>query len=114
MPRALISRREIEDDMLDSDNTRESEQSARETPSCCTSLQHAERADSNSETNDAVAIVPSHESALAGIFEISKALSAPSRLEVTFAKVVHLLRSFVQMRHASSLSSTVMANGTSP
>ncbi|MFK0692663.1 nif-specific transcriptional activator NifA [Mesorhizobium sp. IMUNJ 23033] len=99
MPRVLISRREIEDDMLDSDNTRESEQSAGETPSCSTSLQHAKRGNSKSETNNAVAIVPSHERALAGIFEISKALTAPSRLEVTLAKVVDLLRSFVQMRH---------------
>ncbi|GLS32052.1 nif-specific regulatory protein [Mesorhizobium albiziae] len=43
--------------------------------------------------------MPSHESALTGIFEISKVLTAPSRLEVTLAKVVDLLRSFVQMRH---------------
>ncbi|RNJ42636.1 nif-specific transcriptional activator NifA [Mesorhizobium erdmanii] len=84
--------------MLDSDNTREFEQSAGETPSCCTSLQDAKRANSKPETNNAVPIVPSHESALAGVFEISKVLTAPSRLEVTLAKVVDLLRSFVQMR----------------
>ncbi|WP_192356984.1 nif-specific transcriptional activator NifA [Mesorhizobium mediterraneum] len=84
--------------MLDSDNTRESEQSAGETPSCCTSLQDAKRANSKPETNNSVPIVPSHESALTGVFEISKVLTAPSRLEVTLAKVVDLLRSFVQMR----------------
>ena len=84
--------------MLDSDNTREFEQSAGETPSCCTSLQDAKRANSKPETNNAVPIVPSHESALTGDFEISKVLTAPSRLEVTLAKVVDLLRSFVQMR----------------
>ncbi|TWI30950.1 nif-specific transcriptional activator NifA [Mesorhizobium tianshanense] len=84
--------------MLDLDNTRESEQSAGETPSCCTSLQDAKRANSKPETNNAVPIVPSHESALTGVFEISKVLAAPSRLEVTLAKVVDLLRSFVQMR----------------
>ncbi|MFK4535199.1 Nif-specific regulatory protein [Bradyrhizobium ottawaense] len=41
----------------------------------------------------------SHESALAGIFEISKLLNAPGRLEVTLANVLGLLQSFVQMRH---------------
>ncbi|WP_420886263.1 nif-specific transcriptional activator NifA [Bradyrhizobium yuanmingense] len=43
--------------------------------------------------------VPSHEGALNGIFEISKILSAPDHLEVTLARVVGLLQSFVQMRH---------------
>ncbi|WP_271606747.1 nif-specific transcriptional activator NifA [Bradyrhizobium sp. CCBAU 11434] len=42
---------------------------------------------------------PLRESALTGIFEISKILTAPSRLEVTLANVVGLLQSFVQMRH---------------
>ncbi|MGX1168907.1 Nif-specific regulatory protein [Bradyrhizobium sp. USDA 372] len=42
---------------------------------------------------------PSYESALAGIFEISKIVSAPGRLEVMLAKVLGLLQSFVQMRH---------------
>ncbi|RRH91927.1 nif-specific transcriptional activator NifA [Mesorhizobium tamadayense] len=85
--------------MLDSDNTRESERTAGQTPPCCTSLQDANRANSKPETNNAVPIMPAHETALAGIFEISKALTAPSRLEVKLAKVVDLLRSFVQMRH---------------
>ncbi|WP_407175566.1 nif-specific transcriptional activator NifA [Bradyrhizobium sp. STM 3562] len=39
------------------------------------------------------------ESALTGIFEISRVLTATCRLEVTLANVVRLLRSFVQMRH---------------
>ncbi|WP_430516744.1 nif-specific transcriptional activator NifA [Bradyrhizobium yuanmingense] len=43
--------------------------------------------------------VPSYEGALTGIFEISKILSAPDHLEVTLARVVGLLQSFVQMRH---------------
>ncbi|MDA9503790.1 ATPase AAA [Bradyrhizobium sp. CCBAU 11386] len=42
---------------------------------------------------------PLRESALAGIFEISKILTAPCPLEVTLANVVDLLQSFVQMRH---------------
>lgn len=42
---------------------------------------------------------PLRESALIGIFEISKILTAPCRLEVTLANVVGLLQSFVQMRH---------------
>ncbi|MGY3238393.1 Nif-specific regulatory protein [Bradyrhizobium sp. USDA 4472] len=41
----------------------------------------------------------SHESALSGLFEISKILNATCRLEVTLANVVGLLQSFVQMRH---------------
>ncbi|MCA1510282.1 nif-specific transcriptional activator NifA [Bradyrhizobium sp. NBAIM01] len=42
---------------------------------------------------------PLRESALTGIFEISKILTAPCPLEVTLANVVGLLQSFVQMRH---------------
>lgn len=64
-----------------------------------------------SETNDAAPIVLSLEGALAGISDISKLLSAPapSRLEVTLANVVDLLRSFVQMRHG--IISLVDGNG---
>ncbi|MGX8009861.1 nif-specific transcriptional activator NifA [Mesorhizobium sp. ORM8.1] len=40
---------------------------------------------------------------LTGIYEISKALTAPARLEVTLANVVNTLASFVQMRHGSIL-----------
>jgi Nif-specific regulatory protein len=46
-----------------------------------------------------VPIVPLSEIALTGIFEISKILAAPARLEVTLANVVNLLQSFLQMRH---------------
>lgn len=44
-------------------------------------------------------IVPLNEIALTGIFEISKILTAPARLETTLANVVNLLQSFLQMRH---------------
>ncbi|HVX76848.1 MAG TPA: nif-specific transcriptional activator NifA [Bradyrhizobium sp.] len=47
----------------------------------------------------AVPVVPLSEIALTGIFEISKILTAPARLEVTLANVVNLLQSFLQMRH---------------
>ncbi|HTO61555.1 MAG TPA: nif-specific transcriptional activator NifA [Bradyrhizobium sp.] len=46
-----------------------------------------------------VPVVPLSEIALTGVFEISKILTAPSRLEVTLANVVNLLQSFLQMRH---------------
>ncbi|WP_128927719.1 nif-specific transcriptional activator NifA [Bradyrhizobium guangxiense] len=44
-------------------------------------------------------LVPLNEIALTGIFEISKILTAPTRLETTLANVVNLLQSFLQMRH---------------
>lgn len=47
----------------------------------------------------AAPIVPVNEIALTGIFEISKILTAPTRLETTLANVVNLLQSFLQMRH---------------
>lgn len=58
-----------------------------------------ERPNSQSETEREVSVEPLCESALTGIFEISRVLTAPCRLEVTLAKVVDLLQSFVQMRH---------------
>ncbi|MGY3622090.1 nif-specific transcriptional activator NifA [Bradyrhizobium sp. USDA 10063] len=58
-----------------------------------------ERPNSNSETDHEMPIEGLHESALTGIFEISKVLAAPCRLEVTLANVVDLLQSFVQVRH---------------
>ncbi|MBI5261027.1 MAG: nif-specific transcriptional activator NifA [Bradyrhizobium sp.] len=45
------------------------------------------------------AIAPLSEIALTGIFEISKILTAPSRLETTLANVINLLQSFLQLRH---------------
>ncbi|WP_201449813.1 nif-specific transcriptional activator NifA [Bradyrhizobium sp. Ai1a-2] len=59
-----------------------------------------ERPNSKSDTDHEVTIVPSHENALTGIFEVSKVLTAPCRLEVALANVVDLLQSFVQVRHA--------------
>ncbi|MGY4426477.1 Nif-specific regulatory protein [Bradyrhizobium sp. JR6.1] len=58
-----------------------------------------ERSASQPETERELSIEPLRESALTGIFEISKILTAPCRLEVTLASVVDLLQSFVQMRH---------------
>jgi Nif-specific regulatory protein len=54
---------------------------------------------SHPETERELSGEPLRESALTGIFEISKILTAPCRLEVTLANVVGLLQSFVQMRH---------------
>ncbi|WP_375779260.1 nif-specific transcriptional activator NifA [Bradyrhizobium sp. ma5] len=51
------------------------------------------------ETERELLVEPLRESALTGIFEISKILTTPCRLEVTLANVVDLLQSFVQMRH---------------
>lgn len=58
-----------------------------------------ERSDPVSETSQTVPIVTLHESVVVGIFEISKILTAPCRLELTLANVVDILHSFVQMRH---------------
>ncbi|SIT55952.1 Nif-specific regulatory protein [Mesorhizobium prunaredense] len=38
---------------------------------------------------------------LRGIYEISKALTAPARLDITLANVANILPSFVQMRHGA-------------
>jgi Nif-specific regulatory protein len=51
------------------------------------------------KNNSPVPLVPLSEIALTGIFEISKILTAPARLEATLANVVNLLQSFLQMRH---------------
>ena len=42
---------------------------------------------------------PLYEIALTGIFEITKILVAPTRLQTTLSNVVNLLQSFMQMRH---------------
>ena len=39
------------------------------------------------------------ETALSGIYEISKILNAPNRLETTLSSVLNVLSSFLQMRH---------------
>src|SRR5205085_7920190 len=52
-----------------------------------------------SDVRSNAAPIPLSEIALTGIFEISKILAAPTRLEITLANVVNLLQSFMQMRH---------------
>ncbi|MFG1301318.1 nif-specific transcriptional activator NifA [Xanthobacter sp. V3C-3] len=46
-----------------------------------------------------VPLVSLSDVALTGIYEISKILTAPNRLETTLSSVVNLLSSFMQMRH---------------
>jgi Nif-specific regulatory protein len=46
-----------------------------------------------------VPVAPLSEIALTGIYEISKVLSTPARLETTLSNVVNLLSSFMQMQH---------------
>ncbi|XIA67571.1 nif-specific transcriptional activator NifA [Bradyrhizobium sp. TZ2] len=58
-----------------------------------------ESPNSGSETDHDAPTEALHQSALTGIFEISKVLTAPCRLEVTLANVLDLLQSFVLMRH---------------
>ena len=43
--------------------------------------------------------IPLNEIALTGIYEISKILNAPNRLEITLSNVLNVLSSFLQMRH---------------
>jgi len=43
--------------------------------------------------------IPLSEIALTGIYEISKILNAPNRLENTLSSVLNVLSSFLQMRH---------------
>jgi Nif-specific regulatory protein len=44
-------------------------------------------------------LIPLSEIALTGIYEISKILNAPNRLETTLSAVLNVLSSFLQMRH---------------
>lgn len=44
-------------------------------------------------------LIPLSEIALTGIYEISKILNAPNRLETTLSNVLNVLSSFLQMRH---------------
>jgi Nif-specific regulatory protein len=46
-------------------------------------------------------LVPLSEIALTGIYEISKILTAPNRLESTLSGVLNVLSSFLQMRHVA-------------
>jgi Nif-specific regulatory protein len=51
------------------------------------------------EARPKVPVIPLSEIALTGIYEISKILNAPNRLETTLASVLNVLSSFLQMRH---------------
>ncbi|ABD89998.1 nif-specific transcriptional activator NifA [Rhodopseudomonas palustris] len=55
----------------------------------------------DAEESRPTTLIPLSEIALTGIFEISKILTAPARLETTLANVVNLLQSFMQMRHGT-------------
>ena len=54
-----------------------------------------------SETPGTGRRIPLSDIALIGVYEISKILAAPTRLETTLANVVNLLSSFLQMRHGT-------------
>ncbi|MGQ0680913.1 nif-specific transcriptional activator NifA [Bradyrhizobium sp.] len=51
------------------------------------------------DTRPSVPLIPLSEIALTGIYEISKILNAPNRLETTLSSVLNVLTSFLQMRH---------------
>jgi Nif-specific regulatory protein len=50
-------------------------------------------------THSSAPPIPLSDIALTGIYEVSKILSVPNRLEVTLSNVVNLLSSFMQMQH---------------
>jgi Nif-specific regulatory protein len=52
-----------------------------------------------SEERSKAPLIPLSEIALTGIYEISKILNAPNRLEITLSSVLNVLSSFLQMRH---------------
>lgn len=61
---------------------------------------HAEASAVGREATHAnVAPVPLSEIAITGIYEVSKILNAPTRLETTLSNVLNLLSSFLQMRN---------------
>ena len=51
------------------------------------------------ESRPSPLLIPLSEIALTGIYEISKILNAPNRLETTLSNVLNVLSSFLQMRH---------------
>ena len=51
------------------------------------------------ESRPSLPLIPLSEIALTGIYEISKILNAPNRLETTLSNVLNVLSSFLQMRH---------------
>ena len=63
-------------------------------------MSHADVSDVESrEARPNVSLIPLSEIALTGIYEISKILNAPNRLETTLSSVLNVLSSFLQMRH---------------
>jgi Nif-specific regulatory protein len=65
-----------------------------------------DRAHTETQTEGGTKANPVHrvqlsEIALIGVYEISKILTAPTKLETTLASVVNLLSSFLQMRHGT-------------
>ncbi|MGA2892702.1 MAG: nif-specific transcriptional activator NifA [Xanthobacteraceae bacterium] len=59
----------------------------------------AEARESLRETQPRVPSLPMSEIALTGIYELSKILNSPARLEITLSNVVNVMSSFMQMRH---------------
>ncbi|WP_434725314.1 nif-specific transcriptional activator NifA [Mesorhizobium sp. RIZ17] len=55
----------------------------------------------NTPPEPAVEAARNADSLLRGIYEISKILTAPTRLKITLANVANILSSFVQMRHGA-------------
>ena len=57
-----------------------------------------ERFETRTFERPAASVKPNAEMSLFGIYEISKILTTPSRLELTLSNVVNVLTSFLQMR----------------
>jgi Nif-specific regulatory protein len=65
-----------------------------------TAMAHADVSEAvRLETRPGAPLIPLSEIALTGIYEISKILNAPNRLEATLSNVLNVLSSFLQMRH---------------
>ena len=63
-------------------------------------MAHADASEVESlEARPNTPLIPLSEIALTGIYEISKILNAPNRLEITLSNVLNVLSSFLQMRH---------------
>ena len=63
-------------------------------------MAHADASEVESpEARPNAPLIPLSEIALTGIYEISKILNAPNRLEITLSNVLNVLSSFLQMRH---------------
>lgn len=65
-----------------------------------TAMAHVDAIESaNLDARSGTPLMPLSEIALTGIYEISKILNAPNRLQTTLASVLNVLSSFLQMRH---------------